>query len=170
LVNSGGGLVSGNRILRFWHAPQDPQAALQKSLSIDNADDKELLDRFNRWNNETLTLPGTYYLQVVDWIFRENRLARGCFVALGREIQLDHLDIPIFLLVGAEDEVVPAEQAMATASLLGTPNAFVETMAAPSIHLGLFMGCATLAISWPCIAKWLQGGDAGQRSREAVSA
>jgi poly(3-hydroxyalkanoate) synthetase len=165
-VNSGAGLVRGHHLLRFWHTPPHPQVALQKSLS-DDGHGKELLDRFNRWHDATLDLPGRYYLQVVDWIFRQNRLANGSFVALGREVQLDRLTIPVFLLVGAEDEVVPAEQARATAPLLG--RASIETIAAPCSHLGLFMGYETLATSWLRIAKWLRGGEAAQRSPEAAS-
>jgi poly(3-hydroxyalkanoate) synthetase len=33
-------------------------------------------------------LPGSYYLQVVQQLFKENRLASGTFVALGQRIDL----------------------------------------------------------------------------------
>lgn len=170
LVNSGGGLVRGDDMLRFWSLPPDAEVVLQRSLSPDSAADQALRDRFDRWNNNPLDLPGTYYLQVVNWIFRENRLAKGTFVALGHEIHLERLKTPVFLLAGAEDEVVPAEQAMVTASLLGTPAAFIERATAQSLHLGLFCGAGTLAVSWRRIAIWLQSGEAGSRAREAASA
>jgi poly(3-hydroxyalkanoate) synthetase len=162
LVSGGGGLIKGQDMLRFWCKPTDPQIALQRNLSPEVAADQELLDRFDCWNRHTLDLPGTYYLQVVDWIFRENRLAKGRFVALGREIKLQRLEVPVFLLAGAEDEVVPADQVLATAALLGTPRPLIETAIAPSLHLGLFMGARTLAAFWPRIARWLQGGGPGQ--------
>jgi poly(3-hydroxyalkanoate) synthetase len=169
MVNSAGGVVRGDHMLRFWNNPPDAEVVLQRSLSSDIAADKDLRDRFNRWNTETLDLPGAYYLEVVKWIFRENRLARGTFVALGRRICLERLKTPIFLLAGAEDEVVPAEQAMATASLLDTQPTIFESTIVPSTHLGLFVGSRTLAVSWPRIAWWLRSEGPGLRTREAVS-
>ncbi len=166
LVNSGGGLVRGDHMLRFWSPSPDPEVVLQRSLSSDSAADAALRDRFERWNNNPLDLPGTYYLQVANWIFRENRLAKGTFVALGHEIHLERLETPVFLLAGAEDEVVSAGQAMATASLLGTPAVLIERATTPSVHLGLFCGARTLAVSWRRIASWLQSG----KARKAASA
>lgn len=166
LVSSGEGVVRGDHILRFWHRPPDPEIALQRSRASGAAGHDELLDRFSHWNNKTLDLPATYFRQVVNWIFRENRLATGSFVALGRAIRLARVRTPVFLLVGAQDEVVPPNQALATVPLLGTPAAWVEAAIAPSTHLGLFIGHRTLATSWPQIAAWLQRGEPGLRSSE----
>jgi poly(3-hydroxyalkanoate) synthetase len=170
LVNSGGGVVRGDHMLRFWSASPDVEVVLQRDLSRDAAPDKELLDQFARWYAVTLDLPGTFYLQTVHWIFRENRLARGCFVALGREIHLEQLRTPVFLLAGADDEIVPVEQAMAAASLLGTPATSIESAIIPSTHLGLFIGRRTLATSWPRIAAWLKRDESGKRPRDVASA
>jgi poly(3-hydroxyalkanoate) synthetase len=170
LVARGGGNVSGEEMLRFWTkslSPREVEAALQRSLSTETPDARELLDRFNQWNEETLDLPGTYYLQIVEWIFRENRIATQRFVALGRTIHLDEVKTPVFLLVGQDDEVVPAQQGLATVRLLGTPTAFTETASEACNHLGLFLGAGTHASSWPRIAGWLQSDLTGFRARSA---
>ena len=120
------------------------------------AADRELQARFQRWHDETVDLPGTYYLQVVHWIYRENRIANGTFTALGRIVRPDDVKIPVFLLAGSDDEIVPSAQAMATASRLGTPASLIERAIVPSSHLGLFLGGRTLATAWPRIAGWLQ--------------
>ncbi len=158
LVARGGGNVSGEEMRRFWSkAPNrdDIAAALQKDLSDDEGE--ALLARFERWNTETLNLPGGYYLEIVNRIFRENRIASGNFTALGREVHLKDVKAPLFLLAGLDDEVVPAMQALATAGLLGTPPALIAAASEPSNHLGLFMGARTHAQAWPRIAKWLRG-------------
>jgi poly(3-hydroxyalkanoate) synthetase len=157
LVARGGGNVSGDEMLHVWSkAPDrdDIAVALQRDLSDEEG--PALLARFDRWNAETLNLPGTYYLQIVNWIFRENRIASGNFTALGRAIDLKDVKAPIFLLAGLDDDVVPATQALATASLIGTPPAFVAAASEPSNHLGLFMGARTHAHAWPRIAEWLR--------------
>lgn len=168
LVNSGGGLVRGDHMLRFWSLPPDAEVVLQTSLPPESAG--ELIDRFERWYDQTLDLPGTYYLQIVNWIFRENRLAKGSFVALGQEVHLADLKTPVYLLAGANDEVVPAAQALATGALLGTPAAFLESATVPSNHLGLFIGAKTLAVSWPRIGWWLQSDEPELRPVEVASA
>ncbi|WP_245315742.1 alpha/beta fold hydrolase, partial [Bradyrhizobium neotropicale] len=168
LVARGGGNVSGEEMLRFWSkapSPDDIAAALQKDLSDEEG--AALRERFDRWNAETLNLPGTYYLQIVNWIFRENRIAAGTFTALGREIHLKDAKVPVFLLAGLDDEVVPATQALAIAHLIGTPPAFVAAASEPSNHLGLFMGARTHAHAWPRIAKWLRDDLTGVLARSA---
>jgi poly(3-hydroxyalkanoate) synthetase len=168
LVARGGGNVSGEEMLRFWSkslSPHDVEAALQRSLSDEGG--QALLERFNRWNAETMDLPGTYYLQIVDWIFRQNRIATGSFMALGREIHLNEVKTPVFLLAGLDDDVVPPRQALATAHLLGTPAAFLAAASEPSNHLGLFMGANTHAHAWMRVAEWLRSDLAGVRARSA---
>jgi poly(3-hydroxyalkanoate) synthetase len=156
IVESGGGIVRGAHILRFWSRASDTALVLQRNLSPDLSADQELHERFTRWHDATVDLPGTYYLQVVHWIYRENRIANGAFVALGRTISLADVRIPVFLLAGSDDEIVPSPQAMATASKLGTPAHQIERAVVPSSHLGLFLGSRTLATAWPQIAGWLQ--------------
>jgi poly(3-hydroxyalkanoate) synthetase len=156
LVESGGGIVRGAHILRFWNQASDIASVLQRNLSEEAAADIELQARFARWHDETVDLPGTYYLQVVHWIYRENRIANGTFTALGRTIDLRQVRMPVFLLAGADDEIVPAPQALATASRLGTPTALIESSVIPSSHLGLFLGRRTLATAWSRISGWLQ--------------
>jgi poly(3-hydroxyalkanoate) synthetase len=168
LVLRGGGNVSGEEMLRFWSrklSPRDIEVALQRDLSDDGG--AALLERFDRWNEETLNLPGAYYLEIVNWIFRENRIAAGSFVALGHAIRLDEVRTPVFLLAGLDDEVVPATQALATARLLGTPSAFIAAASEPGNHLGLFMGARTHAQAWTRIAEWLRSELASALARRA---
>ncbi|MCG2640365.1 alpha/beta fold hydrolase [Bradyrhizobium sp. WYCCWR 12678] len=168
LVARGGGNVSGEEMLHVWSkvpGPDDIAAALQRDLSDEEG--AVLLARFDRWNSETLNLPGTYYLQIVNWIFRENRIASGHFTALGRAIDLRDVKAPVFMLAGLDDNVVPAAQAFATGKLLGTPPAFVAARSEPSDHLGLFMGARTHAHAWPRIAEWLRNDLSGVLARSA---
>ena len=168
LVARGGGNVSGEEMLHVWSkapGPDDVAAALQRDLSDEEG--TALLARFDRWNSETLNLPGVYYLQIVNWIFRENRIASGQFMALGRAIDLRDVRAPVFLLAGLDDDVVPVAQAFATAKLLGTPPAFIAARSEPSDHLGLFMGARTHAHAWPRIAEWLRNDLAGLLARSA---
>ena len=157
-VNSQDGRVLGQRLLHLWGASlgaNDGRHILQLPLRDDTPDFQKLLVRFQEWFDVTVDLPGTYYLQVVSWLFQENRLATGDFVALGRRIDLAGLRHPIFLLGAEDDQIVAPGQLFATANRVGTPRQHIETATEPCGHLGLFLGAATMKRSWPRIARWL---------------
>ncbi|WP_247510541.1 alpha/beta fold hydrolase [Bradyrhizobium sp. 157] len=172
MVQQGGGIVNGEHMLRFWNIPfsqHDVEAVLQRNLRDGSDEARMLLDRVKRWDRAPLDLPGTYYLEVTDRVFRQNQIAEGRFVALGRRIDLAEVRVPVFLLAGENDIVVPRDQAFATVRLLGTQPAWLERASEPCDHLSLFMGRKVLSHSWRRIAQWLQA-DIGDVTGERISA
>jgi len=155
-VRLGEGIVHGDRILEFWPISTcEADRVLQIPPDLDPAGRCELNDRFKKWNAEAIDLPGIFYLQVVNCLFRENQIAEGTFVALGQAIDLKQIRVPIFLLAARDDEIVPADQLFATARLVGTPAEHQEKMVEPCGHLALFLGKAVLEGAWREIARWL---------------
>jgi poly(3-hydroxybutyrate) depolymerase len=104
---------------------------------------------------------------VAERLFRENRLARGCFPALGRSARLSNIKAPMFVLAAAEDEIVALPQALAAKSLCRATSVAVRVE--PGRHLSLFMGQRTLGGAWREIARWLKG-EAGGALRKAPAA
>jgi poly(3-hydroxybutyrate) depolymerase len=100
-------------------------------------------------------LLGTYYLQVVQWLYKDNQLATGRFTALGRPIDLSTVRGPIFLLAARDDEIVAPEQLLATRHLVGSKECQIRTEIVACTHLGLFLGASTLLHTWSKIARWL---------------
>ena len=159
LVELGGGRVLGQHALRFWE-PHAPDAAtirnlLQASPTMSPEAFRRLESRFRDWYAWTLDLPGSYYLQVVEHLFKDNRLASGRFVALGRTIDLSTVRCPLFLLAARDDDVVGREQMFAVEHLVDGKLCTVEKTVAPCDHLGLFMGRSIPADVWPGVARWL---------------
>jgi poly(3-hydroxyalkanoate) synthetase len=158
-VAAQGGRVLGQRVLQIWGTAliaDDSRRVLQLAPEDNSRAAEELQRRFEEWYDLTVDLPGTYYLQVVSWLFQQNRLATGSFVALGRKIDLARLYHPIFLLGARDDEVVAPEQLFATANRVGTPKERVVTASEPCGHLSLFLGADTIRDTWPRIAQWLR--------------
>jgi poly(3-hydroxyalkanoate) synthetase len=157
-VGSQGGRVLGRRILQIWGTAliaDDARRVLQLPADDDSAEMQDLQVRFEEWYDLTVDLPGAYYLQVVSWLYQQNRLATGKFVALGRRIDLSALSHPIFLLGARDDEIVAPGQLFATANHVGTARERIETATEPCGHLGLFLGAETIKHGWPRIARWL---------------
>lgn len=160
LVSSGEGRVIGRDVARFWGnatvEADNVRATLQTLEPIGSPEFARLEAIFARWNAWTIDVPGTYYLEVIEKLYKRNELATGSFVALGQRIALSRLRLPIYLLAGSVDEVVAPEQLLATGRLVGTPPEHLRQEVAPSNHLGLFMGERTLREYWPEIVRWLK--------------
>jgi pimeloyl-ACP methyl ester carboxylesterase len=163
LVKIGDGRLLGQMMLDLWGPPPTEEEAVRRELQIEAAEpgaplsphERALNARFTRWYDWTLDLPGAYYLEVVQWLYKENRLAQGTFFALGKRIDLAALTIPVLLLAGRDDQLIAPPQVLSAASLVGAPPHQIRTMIAPASHLGLFMGRHSLAQVWPEVASWL---------------
>jgi len=156
VVESGKGLVLCRRALALWPKPDLDDARIARILQSDRPVTGDLVAKFRQWHRWTLNLPGVYYLQVVEDLYRHNRLAQGEFYALGRKLDLSVVQAPVYLLAGQNDEIVPPEQVLGAARLVGTPPTLLRAAVAPCGHLSLFMGAGTLATEWRHIGQWLQ--------------
>ena len=157
ITRLGEGRVLGQRVIDLWGPAlhgQDGAIALQIEAR-DASETKTLLQRFRAWYDWTVDLPGAYYHQTVLWLFKENRLAEGRFVALGRQIDLNEVRHPIFLLAARDDELVAPGQLLAVRRLVGTERKNIESTVEPCGHLGLFVGAASLDKGWSRAARWL---------------
>ena len=125
LVQIGDGRVPGRKVMKFWGTgtvgTDDARQALQIEEPVDAAAFAELEARFYAWYAWTLDLPGTFFLEVVEKLYRRNELAAGKFVALGRRVDLKSVALPIFLLAAQDDELVAPPQLFATEQLVATP-------------------------------------------------
>ncbi len=126
---------------------------------------------FDRWNAYTMALPGPFFSEATEWLFRENRLARGRFCALGRMCDLSAIEAPISLLMATDDIIIPPLQTLAIKDLC--PRAKVSARLAEGVHLSLFMGADMLAGAWSEIAaelaQTLQSRPAAKPSRSQSS-
>jgi poly(3-hydroxyalkanoate) synthetase len=161
LVRVGDGRVIGRDIARFWGIDSVDANEIRRSLQtaepVGSPEFARLAAIFRNWNTWTLDLPGTYYLEVIEKLYKRNELAAGNFVALGQRINLSRLRLPMYLLAGAADEVVSPRQLFALARLAGTEPENLRSELVPSDHLGLFMGKRVLEECWPGIVRWMKG-------------
>jgi len=159
LVRSGGGRMLGLTMLAGWKSMHPEQQYVDKYLDLyRHIEDKSYVKRteqFERWYENPIDLPGRYYLQAIELLFKQNRLAKGTFVALGRTLDLKAIGVPLYLLAGADDDITTKEQVFNAAALVATPESKIVKKLVPGGHIGLFMGSHTLADAWPEIGRWL---------------
>jgi len=159
VLRLGDGLVPGRKIEKFWGpesvAPENIRELLQTDAKPGSVEFERLGDSFRKWHRWTLDLPGAFFIETVEKLYRRNELASGQFVALGRRIDLKTIRAPLFLLAGTEDELVAPAQLFAAEHLVGTAHEQMGKIETPCRHVALFMGRKNLEQIWPRIARWL---------------
>ena len=160
LVATGGGLMRGDIMLAGWKNMHPDQQYLKKYIDLfAHIEDKCYIartERFERWYENPIDLPGRYYLQAIEELFKANRFAKGEFVGLGRKLSLKDIKVPLYLLAGEADDITTKEQVFAAEHLVGTPHSAIVKKLTPGGHIGLFMGSKTLAEAWPEIGHWMK--------------
>jgi len=164
-VAAGGGRMRGEVMLAGWKNMHPGEQYLTKYIDLyDHIADKGYVVRsehFERWFENALDLPGRYYLQAIEELFKANRFAKGEFIGLGRKLSLKDINVPLYLLAGERDDITTREQVFAAAHLVGTPHSAIVMAMTPGGHIGLFMGSKTLAEAWPAIGHWMKSHEHG---------
>ncbi|HZB92920.1 MAG TPA: alpha/beta fold hydrolase [Stellaceae bacterium] len=159
LVAVGGGLMRGATMLRGWKNMHPAEHYIKQHIDLyEHVDDPAYLrkeETFESWYENPIDLPGRWYLQAIVQLFKENRLAKGRFVGLGRRLSLGDITCPVYLLAGEADDITTKEQVFDAEKYLGTAKAKIEKKLVPGGHIGLFMGSRTLKEAWPAIAAWI---------------
>jgi poly(3-hydroxyalkanoate) synthetase len=170
LVRLGSGRMLGRFMLAGWKSMHPVQQFVDKYLDLyTHIEDRNYVERteqFERWYESPVDLPGVFYLQAIAQLFKENRLAKGTYAALGKTLDLHEIVAPLYLLAGEDDDVTPRDEVFQAGSLVGTPKEHIEKALAPGGHIGLFMSRRNLADVWPAIGRWiLAHGMAGGHRR-----
>lgn len=159
MVVSGRGRMLGQYMLAGWKNMHRGENYLGKFIDLyEHIEDKNYIQRtemFERWYENPIDLPGVYYLQAIELLFKENLFAEGKFRALGERLALESVKCPVYLLAGESDDITTKEQVFSAEGLVGTSAEKIEKRSVPGGHIGLFMGTRTLKEAWPEIAKWI---------------
>ena len=161
LVALGGGVLRGQFMLQGFEAMHPFEQYVERYIRLyENIDDdayRARLELFSGWFEHPIDLPGRWYLQVVDELFRDNRFCGGTFVGLGKTIGLANIACPAYLLAGEHDDITPAPQVHEAAKRLATKPEDIVHETVPGGHVGLFMSHRTVHDTWPRIAGWMRG-------------
>ena len=159
MVRLGEGLVLGSKVLKLWGPASAEAEDIGRLLETEEAPGSQAFARleaaFRDWYGWTADLPGTYFLEVVEKLYKRNEIAAGQFRALGKPTDLATVKAPIFMLAARDDELVTPPQLFAVEQLVATPPEHIRKLTADCRHLGLFMGRRILREIWQDIADWL---------------
>ena len=160
LVAMGKGILRGEFMLQGFKNMHPGKQYFEKYeelyRNIDDGEYRKKFEKFESWYEYTIDLPGSFYLQVVKELFKENRLVKGEFVGLGNKLNLKDINCPVYLLAGKRDDITPPEQVFNAEKYVGTDKKEILKDLADGGHIGLFMGHKPLEENWPKIVEWIK--------------
>jgi len=157
-----GGLMPGWIMLQGFKSIDPLEHYWNKYLKLFNNvidDDKKAIDRyrkFENWYEYTQKLPGRFYLEAVDWIFRNNDLIKpGKIIISGKPVDFGNIKCPLILLAGKKDNISPPAQTFSMEKYVSSKD--IIKILCDGGHIGTLMGKASLRQHWTKIADWLAG-------------
>ncbi|UMZ74034.1 alpha/beta fold hydrolase [Natranaerofaba carboxydovora] len=163
LVKLGGGVMKGDFILKGFKSYDPYQHYIKKYQDLWKMileDDKEGIERYKRfynWYEYTQDLPGKFYLEVVEKIFKKNGMINpGTIVINNTSVDLSNITCPLFLLAGEKDNITPPRQCLEMANHVGTPKENIVQVTTKGGHIGTLTGSSALKKHWPKVVEFIE--------------
>jgi len=163
LVATGQGVMRGKYILYGFKnmQPEEHYVLKYKRLwdMLKEGDEAgiERFIRFENWYEYTKDLPGRFYLEIVEKIFKNNGLTKPGYIRLnGRSVDLGMIRCPVILMAGEKDHITPAPQLFAMRELISTPSEDIIEIITSGGHIGTLMGNEALRENWTTVNEMLK--------------
>jgi polyhydroxyalkanoate synthase len=132
---------------------------MDAALSVTDPHAMDIHARVERWALDEVALPGKLVHQIIDWLYRENRLCRGALKVNGTLVDPSSLSVPTLAVVNMADEVAPSASVKPFIDALATQHRrILEYPGEVGVclqHLGILVGRQAHARVWPEIISWL---------------
>ncbi|MEF8829487.1 MAG: class III poly(R)-hydroxyalkanoic acid synthase subunit PhaC, partial [Haloarcula sp.] len=121
----------------------------------DNMDNDEFAANFarmERWLSEGIDVAGEAYVEFLEKLYQGNELYRGEMELDGEHVDLSEIDMPVLLLMGEYDHLIPSESSKPFLDVI--PSEDTTTIEYPTGHIGLSVSSSSHEDVWPQAAQW----------------
>ena len=129
------------------------------ALSLGDPSALEIHARIERWSLDEVALPARLVNQIVQWLYRENRLYRGTLPVGTRTVGPSSLRVPTLAIVNTGDDIGSLASIAPFIDRIETPDTrIIEYPGEVGVvlqHLGILVGRQAFARIWPQIISWL---------------
>lgn len=117
----------------------------------------EMFARFERWMNSDVPLAGGIFREMVEQVFRANRLVNSGFRIGSGKIDLKQITCPLLNIIATYDDVVPAGASLPLLDLTDTLGG--RNLMFPAGHIGSTVSSSAHKKLWPEVGAWLAERD-----------
>ena len=122
---------------------------------FDNADDPQAVEAWhamNTWMTDLVPIAGGAFRQLIDDLYRNNRLIKGEFVLRGERVDLARIKANLLNVIATADHITPACQSESVMSKVSSTDK--ELIRIKGGHIGIMAG-GQAKKTWPLIDDWL---------------
>jgi polyhydroxyalkanoate synthase subunit PhaC len=116
--------------------------------------------RVERWALDEVFLPGKLVNQILQWLYREDRLCHGTLTVLDRTVGPAGVEIPMLAIVNVADEIAPSTSVAPFIDKMPVKDTrIIELRSRIGVclpHLGTPVGRTAYARVWPQIVALLK--------------
>lgn len=132
---------------------------------IENPQASEAWHAMNTWVRDTIPMAGAAYQQLINELYKENRLMEGTFVIRGERVDLGKLRANLLNVIAEADHITPPCQSERVMELVGSQDK--EILRVRGGHIGIMAGSGAEKNTWPHLEKWLTARSDGQANGQA---
>jgi polyhydroxyalkanoate synthase len=133
--------------------------AMDAASSVTDPRSRDICALVERWALDEVPLPGRLVHQIIQWLYRENRLCRGTLKVGQTAISPSGLSVPTLAVVNTADDVAPLASVRPFIAAMPTKDVrIIEHEGEPGVglqHLAVLVGRRAHARIWPEINSWL---------------
>jgi polyhydroxyalkanoate synthase subunit PhaC len=148
--------------LSAWASPKTFVWSRLLDAAVSSADPaaRAIHARVERWALDEVPLPARLVDEILQWLYRDDRLSRGTLSIGERTAAPSRLRLPALAVVNPRDEIAPPASVLPFIEAM--PRQDVRVLEYPGEvgvglqHLGILVGRQAYARVWPEIISWLK--------------
>jgi polyhydroxyalkanoate synthase len=122
----------------------------------DNIDSPKVVEAWhamNTWVRDNIPMAGAAYRQLINELYKENRLMEGKLVLRGERVDLAKLRANVLNVIAEADHITPPCQSEGVMARIGSQDK--ELFRVQGGHIGIMAGSGAEKNTWPYIERWL---------------
>jgi polyhydroxyalkanoate synthase len=122
----------------------------------DHRDDPRIVEAWhamNTWVTDLIPMAGATYRQLIQELYRENRLIEGKMVLRGEQVDLSRIRASLLNVIALADHISPPCQSESIMTKVSSQDQLL--LKVKGGHIGMMAGSAAQKYTWPHINEWL---------------
>lgn len=122
----------------------------------DRIDDPKVVEAWhamNTWVRDTIPMAGAVYRQLINELYKENRLVEGKLYLRGEHVNLKNLKANVLNVIAEADHISPPCQSEGIMDKIGSKDK--KVMKVRGGHIGIMAGSGAEKNTWPHMEQWL---------------
>jgi polyhydroxyalkanoate synthase len=122
----------------------------------DNLDNPRVVESWhamNTWVTDLIPMAGATYQQLIQELYRENRLIQGTWTLRGERVDLGRIHANLLNVIALTDHISPPCQSESIMTKVSSQDQLL--LKVKGGHIGMMAGSGAMKRTWPQIDEWL---------------